>query len=65
MIDRLDKNGDLIKVGDLLYNSANGKTYRVVFSNDILAYGIIDESGMFDFMSDWLEYEWEIKSASD
>lgn len=65
MIDRLDKNGDLIKVGDLLYNSANGKSYRVVFSKDILAYGIIDESGMFDFMSDWLEYEWEIKSASD
>jgi hypothetical protein len=60
MIDRLDANGELIKLDDVLYNSANGKFYNVIFSNDILAYGIIDDDRMFDFMSDWVADEWII-----
>lgn len=62
MIDRLDMNGNLIKVGDKLFNHSNGKTYRVVFSGDILAFGITDDNGMFDFMSDWVAGEWEIST---
>ena len=61
MIDRLDANGDLIKLGDRLFNRANGNIYTVIFSNDILAFGIVNEiDNMFDFMSDWLADEWVI-----
>lgn len=58
MIDRLDANGELIKLGDVLFNRANGNFYNVVFSNDILAFGITDDNEMFDFMSDWVADEW-------
>lgn len=60
MINRLDKNGKLITVDDVIFNSSNGKHYTVVFSNDILAFGIMDDTGFFDFMTDWVADEWEV-----
>lgn len=58
-LNRYDKYDTPIHVGDVLLND-NGKEYRVVFSEDILAFGIVDESNMFDFMSEWVSGEWEI-----
>lgn len=60
MINRFDKNGKKIFKDDILLNLSNGKEYRVIFSEDILAYGIIDSTGFFDFMSDWVADEWEV-----
>lgn len=58
-LNRYDKYDTPIRVGDVLLND-NGKEYRVVFSEDILAFGIVDENHMFDFMSEWVSGEWEI-----
>lgn len=60
LLDRQDKNGNYINLGDLLFNSRNFGTYEVVFADDILAFGIVDRDGNFDFMSEWIEDEWEI-----
>ena len=60
MIDRVDTNGELIVLGDRLFNRANGNIYTVVFSNDILAFGITDDDNMFEFMSDWVADEWVV-----
>ncbi len=60
MIDRVDMNGELIILGDRLFNRANGNIYTVVFSKDILAFGIIDDDNMFEFMSDWVADEWVV-----
>lgn len=60
MIDRLDMNGKVILVDDILLNRSSGKEYRVVFSKDILAYGIVDSTGFFGFMSDWIADDWEV-----
>lgn len=62
LIDRYDKNGIQIKVGNILLND-NGKHYKVTFSEDIIAVGIVDEYGMFDFMSEWVADEWEVCDA--
>lgn len=60
MINRFDKSGKHILVDDILLNHSNGKEYRVVFNEEILAYGIVDGSGFFDFMSEWIADEWEV-----
>lgn len=59
MLNRYDRDGIKIQLGDTLKHYM-GKEYKVVFSEDILAFGIVDEYGMFDFMSEWVSDEWEI-----
>lgn len=60
MFNRFDANGNKIQVNDLLLHYT-GKMYKVIFSEDIQAYGIISiKDNMFDFMSDWEESQWEI-----
>ena len=60
MINRYDKNNRKIELGDTLVNSF-GKQYKVVFAEDILAFGIEDlEDGFFELMVDWIPEEWEI-----
>lgn len=62
MINRYDKNNRQIQLGDTLINSY-GKRFRVVFAEDILAFGIEDlENGFFDFMTEWCPGEWEIQA---
>lgn len=60
MLDRQDINGTYINVGDMLFNRSNFGTYEVVFADDILAFGIVDRDGNFDFMSEWVADEWQI-----
>lgn len=43
-INRKDKNGSPIYEGDCI-KCINGKVYRVVWKEDMLAYGIEDENG--------------------
>lgn len=59
LINRCDKFGNYLRVGDTLINSI-GKVYKVVFAEDILAFGIVDEYGLFEFMSEWVADEWEV-----
>ena len=58
-IPRFDKNKELLKIGDEIKNLQTGEVYTVVFSWDILAFGIIDENEEFEFMSEWTEQDWE------
>lgn len=57
-INRKDKNGTLIFEGD--YLRCNGHIYRVVWRDDILAYGIEDENGEWNFFDEYLSQDWEV-----
>lgn len=57
--ERLDKNNRLIELGDTLRHEY-GSICKVVFNTEILAIGLVDENGEFDFMSEWVAQEWEI-----
>ena len=59
MINRFDKYGKRIKVGDTLKHFG-GSICSVVFNPELIAIGIVDEDGEFDFMSEWVAEEWEI-----
>lgn len=58
-IDRYDAKGDQIRLGDTLL-CRNGRKYKVVFADDILAFGLENEYGEFEFMSEWISDSWEI-----
>lgn len=61
LIDRYDKNGKQIALGDyLLYKGQY--PYKVDFDNYLLAYGVVDLStstNEFEMIFDWVEEDWE------
>lgn len=59
MIDRFDKNGVRLELGDVVIHDC-GDIYTVVFADDILAYGLRGADGHFEFMSEWVAQEWEV-----
>lgn len=59
-INRFDKNGKQLQIGDLVYNSYNHEIYKVIYSDDICAFGLENIYGEFDFMSEWVNEEWEV-----
>lgn len=58
-IGRKDKNGSPIFEGDYL-RCCNGKTYRVVWRDNVLAFGIqcVDDD-TWDIWDKYLSHEWE------
>lgn len=59
-IDRFDMNGERLKVGNIVRNKYTGEEFTVVFAKDILAFGIEDKNGHFEFMTDWVDLDWEV-----
>lgn len=59
-LNRLDRNGKDIKLGNILKNVYTNDEYEVVFMEDVLAFGIIDKYEEFSFMSEWVPGEWEV-----
>lgn len=57
-IDRCDKHGEQLKVGDKIASVYNAEIFEVVFATDILAFGIEDKNGHFEFMTEWVESDW-------
>ena len=59
-LDRFDKNGNRIKLGNILKNVYTKDEYEVVFMEDILAFGLMDKYEEFSYMSEWVPGEWEV-----
>ena len=61
LIDRYDKNGKQIALGDyLLYKGQY--PYKVDFDNYLLGYGVVDcstSTNEFEMIFDWVEEDWE------
>ena len=52
MINRYDKNGVQLSIDDIVMNVHTGECYHVVFAQDILAFGLENTHGEFEFMSE-------------
>lgn len=64
LIDRYDKNGKQIRLGDyLLYKGEY--PYKVVYDDYLLAIGVVDADSEFEFMSDWVKEDWTIKTYQE
>lgn len=59
-IDRFDVNGKRLKLGNIVRNTYTQEEFTVVFAEDILAFGIEDKRGHFEFMVEWVDSEWEV-----
>ena len=60
MINRYDKNGVQLSIDDIVMNIHTGECYHVVFAQDILAFGLENTHGEFEFMSEWVRNDWEV-----
>lgn len=58
LIDRYDKHGVQLQVGDKIASVYNSEIFEVVFAEDILAFGIEDENGHFEFLTEWVPADW-------
>ena len=64
LIDRYDKNGKQIALGDyLLYKGEY--PYKVVYDDYLLAIGVVDADSEFEFMSDWVKEDLTIKTYQE
>lgn len=64
LIDRYDKNGKQIALGDyLLYKGEY--PYKVVYDDYLLAIGVVDADSEFEFMSDWVKEDWTISTYQE
>ncbi len=64
LIDRYDKNGKQIRLGDyLLYKDKY--PYKVVYDEYLLAFGVVDADSEFEFMSDWVKEDWTISTYQE
>lgn len=59
-IDRFDRNGERLKLGQIIKNVYTQEEYEIVFSEDILAFGMEDKYGQFEFLSEWVPHDWEV-----
>jgi hypothetical protein len=64
LIDRYDKNGNQISVGDYLLRY-DGEIFKVDFNPINLAVGIKDKDSNYFLMEDWIKEDWEIKSYEE
>lgn len=59
-VGRKDKRGSQIYEGDYLINCCNGKTYRVAWRDDVLAFGIKSiNDDTWELWDEFLAQEWE------
>lgn len=59
-VNRKDKNGKYLCVGDLVENIWTKAVYEVIFAEDILAYGLYNPRDEFQHMSEWVASDWQI-----
>lgn len=59
-IDRYDKNGNQIALGDYLLRS-DGEIFKVDFDYSTLAVSIKDKDSNYFLMDNWVKEDWEIK----
>lgn len=60
LIDRYDKNGKQIGVGDYLLRY-DGEIFKVDYDPNNLMIGIKDKDSVYYSMADWVKEDWEIK----
>jgi hypothetical protein len=60
LIDRYDKNGKQIGVGDYLLRY-DGEIFKVDYDPNNLMIGIKDKDSVYFSMADWIKEDWEIK----
>lgn len=64
LIDRFDKDGTQVKLGDyLLYK--NGEPFKVIYNDNFLSVGIVDKDENFSFMSDWVKEDWTVTTYEE
>lgn len=59
-INRFDKYSNRLKLGNIVRNTYTQEEFTVVFAEDILAFGLEDRNGHFEFMAEWVETDWEV-----
>lgn len=64
LIDRFDKNGNQISVGDYLLRY-DGEIFKVDYDPNSLAIGIKDANEVYSLMTDWVKEDWEIKTYEE
>lgn len=64
LIDRYDKNGNQISVGDYLLRN-DGEIFKVDFNSANLSIGIKDKDSNYFLMEDWVKEDWEIKTYEE
>lgn len=64
LIDRYDKNGNQISVGDYLLRY-DGEIFKVDFNPINLSIGIKDKDSNYFLMEDWVKEDWEIKTYEE
>lgn len=60
LIDRYDKNGKQIGVGDYLLRY-DGEIFKVDYDPDNLMIGVKDKDSVYYSMANWIKEDWEIK----
>jgi hypothetical protein len=60
LIDRYDKNGKQIGVGDYLLRY-DGEIFKVDYDPNNLTIGVKDKDSIYFSMADWIKEDWEIK----
>lgn len=63
-LDRYDKNGNQISVGDYLLRY-DGEIFKVDFNLINLSIGIKDKDSNYFLMEDWVKEDWEIKTYEE
>ena len=64
LIDRYDKNGNQIKMGDYLVKS-DGTVYKVDIDPSTFTIGIKDKDSIYHPIIDWVKEDWEIKDYKE
>ena len=64
LIDRYDKNGNQISVGDYLLRY-DGRIFKVDYNPFNLSIGIKDEDENYSLMENWIKEDWEIKTYEE
>lgn len=64
LIDRYDKNGKQIGVGDYLLRY-DGEIFKVDYDPNNLMIGIKDKDSVYYSMADWIKEDWEIKDYNE
>lgn len=64
LIDRFDKNGNQISVGDYLLRY-DGEIFKVDLNPSNLSIGIKDKDENYFSMENWVKEDWEIKTYEE